>query len=391
VAVSGSQTGITTALMALPDTIEKDGKDARPSPELSIILPTYNERQNVSLIVAKVASALPSIAWEVIFVDDNSPDGTYEAAKVLAAQDSRVRCIRRIGRRGLSGACIEGILSSASPFVAVMDADLQHDETILPKMLSSLREGADLAVGSRHVEGGSQQDGFNAIRAKGSQLATGLAQRIQGVDLADPMSGFFMLRRETIESFVTELSKEGFKVLLDIVASSPKELKIIEIPYAFRARNAGESKLDSLVTAQYLGLVITKLTGGLVPIRFLMFAMVGALGIIVHLSCLYVLNSIFKISFGWSQLSATMIAMTFNYLINNIFTYRDKRLRGMQFWIGLLTFYAVCSFGTLANVSVARLVYDYDSNLPLLAGLAGALMSAIFNYAATRALTWRDV
>lgn len=361
------------------------------APELTIVVPTYKERDNVGVLVEKIARVLTDVAWEVVFVDDNSPDGTHEVVKALSRKDGRVRCIRRVGRRGLSGACIEGILSSSAPFTAVMDADLQHDETILPKMLAALREGADLAVGSRYVEGGSSGSGLSSVRQWGSDTATKLARDMLGVSLSDPMSGFFMVRREKVEGIVGSLSKEGFKILLDIVASSPEKLKTVEVPFTFRERLAGESKLDSLVTAQYLGLLFSKLTRGLVPVRFLMFAAVGASGVAVHLASLYVLHEMMKLGFEWSQFAATMIAMTYNYIVNNSLTYRDKRLKGVSFWIGLLSFYLVCSFGTLANVSVASWIHGYDANMPLIAGFVGAMMSAVFNYAATKALTWRDV
>src|SRR5690349_23079143 len=125
-------------------------------PVISVVVPTFNERDNVAQLCRKLDATLAGIAWEVVFVDDNSPDKTWQVVRELARQDIRVRCIRRIGRRGLSGACIEGILASSGPFAAVMDADLQHDETQLPKMLSLLEGGkAELVVGSRYVEGGS--------------------------------------------------------------------------------------------------------------------------------------------------------------------------------------------------------------------------------------------
>ena len=364
------------------------------SPELSIVVPTYKEAQNVQALVSLLDRALTGIVWEVIFVDDNSPDGTARVAKDLAREDARVRCIRRVGRRGLAGACIEGILSSAAPVVAVMDADLQHDETLLPRMLDEIRAGADLAVGSRYVEGGSMDDGFSSIRRWGSETATTLARRFLKVELSDPMSGFFMIRRERVEAIAGELSREGFKILLDIVASTPEPLKTVELPYSFRERQMGESKLDSLVTAEYLGLLFSKISGGILPVRFLMFAAVGVSGIIVHLAMIKLAAMTMDVSwvrghFSVVQFAATMIAMTWNFVLNNQLTYRDRRLKGLQFIVGLLTFYLVCSFGTLANVGVASWLYGFKASL-WVAGIAGAIMGAVFNYAASSVLTWRD-
>src|SRR5947199_3134266 len=172
---------------------------APTAPELSVVVPTFNERDNVTALFHKLEKALAGIAWEVIYVDDNSPDGTWEVLRALAGADSRVRCIRRVGRRGLSGACIEGILASSAPCAAVIDADLQHDETQLPKMLALLQGGeADLVVGSRYIQGGSPES-FNRQRAGVSMLATLVAKRVLRVEIADPMSGFFMIRRERFE------------------------------------------------------------------------------------------------------------------------------------------------------------------------------------------------
>ena len=257
------------------------------APQLSVIVPTFNERDNVATLFRKLDAALAGIAWEVIFVDDNSPDGTWDVVRGLARLDGRVRCIRRIGRRGLSGACIEGILASSAPCAAVMDADLQHDETRLPVMLKLLQDdAADLVVGSRYIEGGSA-DSFNKQRAGASQLATEVAKRVLRVQIADPMSGFFMIRRDRFEQLAPQLSTQGFKILLDIVATARGELRAEEIPFTFGSRLHGESKLDSMVALDFLGLVLAKLTNDAVSLRFLLFAMVGSIGLFVHFAMLF--------------------------------------------------------------------------------------------------------
>src|SRR5262249_20237752 len=215
---------------------QENPKQARGLPVLSVVVPTFNERDNVSKLYRKLEATLDGVAWEVLFVDDNSPDATWDVVRELARQDSRVRCIRRIGRRGLSGACIEGILASCAPYAAVMDADLQHDETQLPKMLLLLQSGAaELVVGSRYIEGGSA-DSFNKHRAGASALATEVAKRTLGVGVADPMSGFFMIRRDRFEQLAPELSTQGFKILLDVIATARGRLKTVEVPYTFGSR-----------------------------------------------------------------------------------------------------------------------------------------------------------
>ena len=358
------------------------------TPELSVVVPTFNERDNVAALFRKLETALAGRAWEVIYVDDNSPDGTWDVVRALAREDSRVRCIRRIGRRGLSGACIEGILASSAPCAAVIDADLQHDETQLPKMLALLQSGeADLVVGSRYIEGGSA-DSFDKQRAGFSMLATSVAKKLLRVEIADPMSGFFMIRRDRFEQLAPQLSTQGFKILLDIVATARGSLRIKEIPYSFGSRLHGESKLDSMVALDFLGLVLAKLTGDVVSLRFLLFAMVGSLGLLVHLVALFVALEVFNVPFPEAQACGALLAMTSNFLLNNFLTYRDQRLKGFGILRGLLLFYLVCSVGLLANVGVAFSVYDQEP-IWWLAGAAGALMGVVWNYAMSGLFVWR--
>lgn len=361
---------------------------AFPTAELTVVVPTYSERDNVAEVVRRLAATLEGVNWEVVFVDDDSPDGTAAAVKSLARRDARVRCIRRVGRRGLSGACVEGILSSAAPIVAIMDADLQHDETILPQMLQALRGGADLAVATRYTAGGSAAEGFSPIRRWGSQMATRLANTFIGTRVSDPMSGFFMVRRDVIEANAANLSGEGYKLLMDILWTAGKSLKVTEISYRFRERQHGESKLDALVTVDYLGLLVSKLTGGILPVRFLMFGMVGVSGIAVHLLALHLALTTLGVAFAWAQLTAVVVAMTWNFIINNQLTYRDARLTGWRYVNGLLLFYLACSLGSIGNVGVASWIYSFNATA-WVAGLAGALMGAVFNYAISSALIWK--
>jgi dolichol-phosphate mannosyltransferase len=361
--------------------------DGQAAPELSIIIPTFNEAQNVPLLVARLAKALTAIRWEATFVDDNSPDGTAAAARDIARGDARVRCMRRIGRRGLAGACIEGMLASSSPVVAVMDGDLQHDETLLPRMLENVRQGADLVVGTRHTAGGEPPTGLSPWRHFVSRLATQFARRLLGVRLSDPMSGFFAIRRDLFDAMSARLSTQGFKLLLDIVASSPQPLRIVEVPYEFGRRQHGRSKLDSLVVIEYLGLLLAKLTGDRLSMRFVLFSLVGVTGLAVHLLALRQALAL-GVGFDAAQGLAALAAMSSNFILNNQLTYRDRRLRGLAALRGLLTFYGVCSVGTIANVGVAHWVYGGRS-IWWLAGTAGAFMGVVFNYAATSVLTWR--
>src|SRR6266567_579447 len=381
--------GYTLALMN--DAIQpgpENPPQATGLPQLSVVVPTFNERDNVTVLYRRLDATLKDIPWEVVFVDDNSPDGTWEVVRGLARQDSRVRCIRRIGRRGLSGACIEGILAASAPYAAVIDADLQHDETQLPKMVGLLQGGeAELVIGSRYIEGGSA-DSFDKGRAGVSALATEVAKRVLRVEIADPMSGFFMIRRDRFEQLAPQLSTQGFKILLDIVATARGSLRITEIPYTFGSRLHGESKLDSMVALDFLGLVLAKLTHDVVSLRFLLFAMVGSIGLLVHLAALFVALEVFGLPFPEAQACGALVAMTSNFILNNFLTYRDQRLKGFAILRGLLLFYLVCSVGLLANVGVAFSVYDQEP-IWWLAGAAGALMGVVWNYAMSGLFVWR--
>ncbi|MCA6112259.1 glycosyltransferase [Bradyrhizobium cenepequi] len=357
-------------------------------PLLSVVVPTFNERDNVTVLYRRLETTLAGIPWEVVFVDDNSPDGTWEVVRDLARQDSRVRCIRRVGRRGLSGACIEGILASSAPYAAVMDADLQHDETRLPKMVELLRSGqADLVVGSRYIEG-YRTEGFNKQRAGASAFATEIARRLLRIDIADPMSGFFAIRRDCFEELAPDLSTQGFKILLDVVATAQGKLRAMEIPYTFGSRQHGESKLDSMVALDFLGLVLAKLTHDVISLRFVLFGLVGSLGLLVHLAALFIALEVLGAPFPEAQATGAIVAMTSNFILNNFLTYRDQRLTGFAILRGLLLFYVVCSVGLFANVGVAFSVYDQEP-IWWLAGAAGALMGVVWNYAMSGLFVWR--
>jgi dolichol-phosphate mannosyltransferase len=270
-----------------------------------------------------------------------------------------------------------------------MDADLQHDETRLPKMLELLQNGqTELVVGSRYVGGGSA-DSFSKQRASASALATEVAKRLLGVSIADPMSGFFMIRRDRFERLAPQLSTQGFKILLDVIATANGDLSIVEIPYNFGSRLHGESKLDSAAVLDFLGLVLAKLTHDVLSLRFLMFAMVGSIGLIVHLATLFIALELFDIPFPGAQAAGAFVAMTSNFILNNLLTYRDQRLKGSSAVLrGLLAFYVVCSVGLCANIGVAFSVYDHEP-IWWLAGAAGALMGVVWNYAMSGLFVWR--
>jgi dolichol-phosphate mannosyltransferase len=354
--------------------------------ELAVIVPVLNESANVATLIARLDDVLAGIAWEAVFVDDHSPDGTASTLRDFARNDRRIRIVERIGRRGLSSAVIEGVLATAAPVIAVIDGDMQHDEGLLPALFASVAGGADIAIGSRYVSGGGTGS-WDEGRASASRWATRAASAVLPIPVSDPMSGYFAIDRRAFESALPHLSGSGFKILLDLIISSPVPPSVIELPYVFRERTAGASKLDVMVVAEYAQLLLDKTVGRFLPIRLLMFLAVGALGLGVHLTILGSLVA-FDTRFAVAQGVAVFSAMTFNFALNNIFTYRDRRLRGVRFVTGLLSFYAVCGIGALANIGVGTWMHDLHRDW-WIAGAAGALVGAVWNYAASSFVTWR--
>jgi dolichol-phosphate mannosyltransferase len=362
---------------------------ARPPLELAVVIPTLNERDNIEPLIARLEPVLARVGWEVIFVDDDSSDGTAELVRRISLNDPRVRVLHRIGRRGLASACLEGMMASAAPYLAVMDADLQHDESLLPRMLETLkRDGLDLVVASRNLEQGGMGD-FAEARVRLSRIGAWLGWLVLGpAKLTDPMSGFFLLRREFLHRAIYRSSGIGFKILLDLVTSSPGPVKLAEVPYRFGARLHGESKLDFSIGVEYVYLLLDKLTAGYVPARFVAFVLAGVPGLAVHLALLGLLMRAGGWPFWQSNVAATWVAMSLNFFLNNWLTYRDARLKGWQVLSGLMVFYLACGVGALASFAMAQFLYE--KSVPWYgAGLFGMAVTSVWNYAASRVLAWR--
>jgi dolichol-phosphate mannosyltransferase len=356
--------------------------------ELSVVIPTYKERQNVAPLLAALEATLEGINWEVIFVDDHSPDHTADAIRARALFNPRIRVLERVGRRGLSSACIEGMMASPAPSLAVMDADMQHDETALPEMLRLMQSGGvDVVVASRKTKGGSMGE-FAVERVRLSDLGSRVSKLVCNCNVTDPMSGFFIVDSRFFRASVSRLTGAGFKILVDILASSPTPPRVAEVPYRFRNRVAGESKLDVNVELEYLFLIIDKFVGRFLPTRFVLFICVGSMGFLLHLSILGLFHLLNAAAFVSGQVVATLTAMMFNFFLNNVVTFRDRRLKGNALLRGILIFYAACTLGVLINLSFAdRLL---AAGLPwYLAGLSGLAISSVWNYGVNTIVTWR--
>jgi dolichol-phosphate mannosyltransferase len=359
-------------------------------PELAVVIPTMNERDNIEPLLDRLRRALEGINWEVVFVDDDSTDGTSEVVRDLSLRDPRVRLLRRIRRRGLSSACIEGMMATTTPYLAVMDADLQHDETLLPKLLAEAKkQELDLVVASRNLGPGGMGE-FAARRVRLSNLGAAIGRLLPGAArLTDPMSGFFLIDRRFLDRVVYRISGIGFKILLDLVASSPQPVRFAELPFQFRNRLHGSSKLDLSVSVEYLYLIADKFIGDVIPVRFAFFVLAGIPGLAIHLTALAVMLRLAGWPFFTANAFATWLAMTLNFFVNNWFTYRDQRLSGLRLVRGLLLFYAACSLGALASFSLAEFLYE--KSVPwYLAGLLGMMIASVWNFGASRVLAWRS-
>lgn len=359
--------------------------------QLAVVIPTFNEAANVALLVEKLDEALADRRWEAIFVDDNSPDGTADAAREIARRDPRVRVIQRIGRRGLSSACLEGMCATAAPLVAVIDGDLQHDQRLLPAMADALDGDAalDLVVGSRFVDGGGTGE-WDRDRVAKSAFATRISRAVLKADLSDPMSGFFMIRTGIVRDLVPQLSAIGFKILLDVMTASARPLRFVEMGYVFRTRREGESKLDHVVAMEFLIAIYDRMFGRIVPVRFAMFSAIGALGVLVHMA---VLLPVLWLGGDNAFLRATIIAawaaMTFNFFVNNALTYREKRLRGWrQLFDGWVSFCVVCAVGLIANIGLAAFIHDAQNGTWAFSAIVGVLVGAVWNYALSSRFVW---
>ena len=369
--------------------------------QLAVILPTYRERANIAPMVARLDAALQGVAWEAIFVDDNSPDGTADEARRISLDDPRIRVIERIGRRGLASAAIEGMCATAAPVVAVMDADQQHDPALLPQMLAVVESGEyDLAYASRFAEGASTEAWGRPDRVKASGLANRIANKVTGVELSDPMSGYFMISAETLRADAHRLSGVGFKILLDILATVDRPLKVKEFPLHFAARAEGESKLDQTVVFEFLVGLYDKWLGRIIPTRFALFGTVGAMGVVVQLGALWILLKLIageRFVYGnWSESAtfntantlAAIIAMTFNFVLNNELTYSDKRLRGFgPIMRGWAQFALTCSLGLLTNIGSAAVLKTIGFPA-VIAVIVGIVLGSVWNFALSSRFVW---
>lgn len=357
-------------------------------PELTVVVPTLNERANVEALVANLERVLAGIDYEITFVDDGSTDGTTRIQRKLAQENSRIRVVHRVWRRGLASAVIEGMMASSAPYLAVIDADLQHDESILPEMLRKLKaEDLDIVIATRNSAGGTMGE-FAADRVQLSRLGQRLSTLVCHQRLSDPMSGFFVLTRAYLDEVVWSLSSLGFKILVDLVASSRRRVRIGEVGYTFRSRLHGESKLDFWVGLNYLELLADKMVGNWIPVSYVFFAAVGAIGVFAHLLFVLALTRGAGLTFETSQLISSAVVIGLNFVLNNQLTFHSNRLSGLPFVLGMIIFYVACSVGLFVNLQVFRFLQQ--NHFPwYLAASAGIVLGSVWNYWISAMFVWR--
>jgi dolichol-phosphate mannosyltransferase len=361
-------------------------------PRLTIVLPTFNERANIQPVVSQLLPLASKYDLELLFVDDDSADGTADEIRRIAQQHGCVRLVRRIGRSGLSSAIKEGILDATGDFVVVMDSDGQHEPSAVGHIVEVLQEtDSDVVIGSRfHPE--SQIIGLSQRRERNSSFANAVARfslphyRL----LTDYMSGFFALRLDRCFAFVRQVDVNGFKFLYELLALSKGRLSIAEVPLSFQPRIRGESKLNLAVVWDLGVSILHTLLFRAGPRRAVSFALVGITGIGIHLLVYALVRHGLGLSFEQAQMIAVVSAASSNYLINNVLTFRALQLRGTSLLLGLLRFLLVASIGMLANVGVSSALYHRMNSRPLLALLAGIAVDFVWKYAASSRFVWNS-
>ena len=353
---------------------------------VSVVVPTYDEAGNIARLYDDLAACLSSLAWELVVVDDDSPDGTADAVRRLAADHANVRCVQRVQERGLASAVHWGVQAAHGDVVVVMDGDGQHAPGLIPAMVDALASGADIVSGSRFLSGGPVEGLESRRRLALSERGNQVVNLFLGRTLSDPLTGFFATSRRLFLASIPRLQADGFKVFFDL-AWHNRSATIRELPFEFRKRQSGESKLGSYVLWLLACDIVAKLSRGLLPPRLVSFVGVGLIGSIFHFSVLYAVLAA-GAAFWVAQAAATVVALVFNFSINNVLTYSDQRLRGAGFWQGLLTYSLIASLGIVANVSTAQLAYVRLNGHAFLASTAGLVIDVIWRFVVSNRLVW---
>ncbi|CAN5906960.1 glycosyltransferase family 2 protein [soil metagenome] len=355
-------------------------------PLVSVVVPTFNEAANVSMIYDELQRALAERSWELVFVDDNSPDLTAETVRELCRQHANVRCIQRVQERGLCSAVQWGVQAAHGDIVVVMDGDMQHEPELIPNMLDALAAGHDIVSGSRFIASAVESGLHSGLRRNLSGYGNRLTNLVLGKRLTDPLSGFFATSRRLFLASLPRMQADGFKVFFDLVWHN-KKAAIKELPFQFQRRRHGQSKLEVYVLWLLACDIASKVSGGMLPPRLISFVGVGLIGSLFHFSVLYAALALDTV-FWLSQTIATVVALLFNFTINNILTYSSQRLRGTAFYKGLLLYSLIASVGIVANVSTAQIAYVQLHAHTFIAASMGLVIDIVWRFALSNRLIW---
>lgn len=375
----------------------------RLDPTISVIVPTYNEAENIPLLIPRLRSALVDFDYEVIIVDDDSPDLTWKVAGDLVADESRFSVVRRTTEKGLSAAVLTGMNVAQGSVFVVMDGDLQHDPAAIPALVSKvLDDGAEIAVASRAVEGGSYGE-FSPRRRLISWIGAQMAHVLLQAPVTDPMSGFFALRRQRYEEVVHQVNPRGFKILLEFLARGRRP-NVAEIGYRFGSRVHGTTKLTGSVVVAYLLALIELSVGRFVSATFTAYCLVGTTGLAIRVITEQTLVGGLPaalISTRWAVLVAVELSVVANYALNNVFTFTTRRHRGRRQVRGLVMFHVVSLYGLFVHAGANALLRDdtaeagswdlaelwaTDVSMPFVVGM---IMALVGNYHLNATVTWR--
>jgi len=376
---------------------------SRPTPTLTVIVPTYNEAENIPILIKLLQDRLADFDYEVVIVDDDSPDQTWRVALDAVTDDHRFSVIRRTSDRGLSAAVLTGMSMASGSVMVVMDGDLQHDPAAIPALVSKIiDDGAEVCVASRAVEGGSYGE-FSSRRRFVSWVGAQMAHLFLQASVTDPMSGFFAISRQRYDAVVNLVNPRGFKILLEFLARGPRPV-VAEVGYRFGNRIHGTTKLTGSVVVAYLIALIELSVGRFISATFTAYCLVGLVGLTVRSGVQWLLSVGLlgaAVHPRWAVVLAVQLSIISNYALNNAFTFTSRRHRGWSRVGGLIRFQIVSIYGLFVHAGAMALLVDHSRDegawgvaelwsihrsWPFIIGLG---MAMIGNYYLNTTVTWR--